>query len=201
LSPFFSPLTSHGDDFQLLRPEFANFLSKDEDNDIYDLIGRLIQTLSSPDIAIDDRHTPKLYARFLAVLLSKHRREGTIDVGRLEFNPPPSHSASSALRNQNDTRLGPTSSGSMFQVPHPQGAGNQGPGYSIDYISLRPEMNVGQVHIIDPTFLIGTTQFNFGSGPDNFSSFANGGMSDEEMLATMQALTNPAWWQNMTMPG
>jgi len=25
--------------------------------------------------------------------------------------------------------------------------------------------------------------------------------SDEEMLATMQAIKNPSWWQNMMMPG
>jgi hypothetical protein len=51
-------------------------MSKEEETQVYDLIGRLIQTLSSPEIAIDDRHTPKLYARFLAGLLSRHRRDG-----------------------------------------------------------------------------------------------------------------------------
>ncbi|CAK5274670.1 unnamed protein product, partial [Mycena citricolor] len=68
---------------KLLRPEFSHLMSKEEENKVYDLIGRLIQTLSSPEIAIDDRHTPKLYARFLAGLLSKHRRDGAT-VGRLQ---------------------------------------------------------------------------------------------------------------------
>lgn len=27
------------------------------------------------------------------------------------------------------------------------------------------------------------------------------GFSDEEMLATMQAIKNPTWWSNMMMPG
>jgi hypothetical protein len=62
-------------------------LTKDQENDIFNLIGRLIQTLSSPKIAIDDRHTPKLYARFLAGLLSRHRRDGA-SVGRLQPVPP-----------------------------------------------------------------------------------------------------------------
>ena len=68
----------------------------------------------------------------------------------------------------------------------------------MDTFSLHPEMDASQIHIMDTTFP--TTQFNFGSDPD-ISPFANGGMSDEEMLATMQALKNPAWWQNMMMPG
>ena len=62
-------------------------MTKDQENDVFDLIGRLIQTLSSPKIAIDDRHTPKLYARFLAGLLSRHRRDGAT-VGRSQPVPP-----------------------------------------------------------------------------------------------------------------
>lgn len=62
-------------------------MTKGQENNIFDLIGRLIQILSSSRIAIDDRHTPKLYARFLAGLLSRHRRDGTT-VGRLQPVPP-----------------------------------------------------------------------------------------------------------------
>ena len=62
-------------------------MTKDQENNIFDLIGRLIQTLSSPKIAIDDRHTPKLYARFLAGLLSRHRRDGAT-LGRSQPVPP-----------------------------------------------------------------------------------------------------------------
>ena len=46
-----------------------------------------------------------------------------------------------------------------------------------------------------------------GSGPLELSSADGGlsgmgfGVSDEEMLATMQALQSPAWWQDMLMPG
>lgn len=62
-------------------------MTKDQENNVFDLIGRLIQTLSSPKISIDDRHTPKLYARFLAGLLSRHRRDGAT-VGRSQPVPP-----------------------------------------------------------------------------------------------------------------
>jgi hypothetical protein len=33
--------------------------------------------IGSPQVALDERHTPKLYSRFLASLLAKHKREGT----------------------------------------------------------------------------------------------------------------------------
>ncbi|KAJ8079809.1 hypothetical protein PM082_016631 [Marasmius tenuissimus] len=61
---------------KVLRPDFSSLLPDEEKSEIYQLIARLIQTLSSPNIAIDDRHTPKLYARFLTGLLSHYRRDG-----------------------------------------------------------------------------------------------------------------------------
>ncbi len=59
---------------RLLRPEFSSLLKKDDKDGSVNLIGILIDKFSSSDIAVDDRHTPKLYARFLATLLSKYRR-------------------------------------------------------------------------------------------------------------------------------
>jgi hypothetical protein len=52
----------------------------------------------------------------------------------------------------------------------------------------------------EATFSTGTGGIHFVGDP-GYSSPGSNGMSDEEMLATMQALKNPAWWQNMMMPG
>lgn len=52
----------------------------------------------------------------------------------------------------------------------------------------------------EATFAAGTGAIHFGSDIE-LSGLGSGGVSDEEMLATMQALKNPAWWQNMMMPG
>ena len=41
-------------------------------DDIITLVGRLIEVLQSEEVAIDERHTPKLYARFLGGLLERH---------------------------------------------------------------------------------------------------------------------------------
>ncbi|KAF9524196.1 fungal-specific transcription factor domain-containing protein [Crepidotus variabilis] len=176
---------------KLLKPEFSAFLAKEQENEIFDLIGRLIQTLSSPKIAIDDRHTPKLYARFLAGLLSRHRRDGAT-VGRLQTVPPPHNQPSSG---------GPSSASmSSFSVARPSG----GPQQSQQGYGQGPS-NVSQpadtpIYMPEATFAAGS------GGPIQFASdfemaYGGSGFSEEEMLATMQAIKNPSWWSNMMMPG
>jgi len=52
------------------------------------VIERLISTIGSPQISIDERHTPKLYSRFLASLLARHKRDGAAQ-GRMHQQGPP----------------------------------------------------------------------------------------------------------------
>ncbi|KAF7373029.1 Protein priB [Mycena sanguinolenta] len=56
---------------KLLGPEFSCFMPAYEETQVYHLIREVIQTLSSAAIAVDERHTPKLYAHFLDGLLSR----------------------------------------------------------------------------------------------------------------------------------
>lgn len=193
---------------QLLRPEFANLLTKDQENDVFELIGRLIQTLSSPEIAIDDRHTPKLYARFLAGLLSKHRRDGAT-VGRLHPHPPPhnpipapqsnEYSTPSELSHQTFSISQPLGGVPHNHLQEPQG------GYSHVAFNQPGEFEAAGTPIYRPeaTYALGAGPISFGDNGDiDLLGFGAGnGVSDEEMLATMHALKNPAWWQNMMMPG
>ncbi|KAJ6479456.1 hypothetical protein C8R47DRAFT_983369, partial [Mycena vitilis] len=98
---------------KLLQPEFAHMMSDVKESQVYDLIGRLIQTLSSQDIAIDDHHIPKLYARFLSRLVLRHRR----DTVTLRTQPPPPHpnlASSSSSKYQYQSHSG---SGSTFAHP------------------------------------------------------------------------------------
>lgn len=190
---------------KLLRPEFAHLLSKEQEDEIFDLIGRLIQTLSSPEIAIDDRHTPKLYARFLAGLLSRHRRDGAT-VGRLQPNPPPHHSQASSTTDFSQVTAPPSSS-STFPILPSQGGGNMSGSGAADQGYMRtmfhqPMEKLDNTPIYRPeaTFSTGNGAIHFVSDL-GFPSLGSNGMSDEDMLATMQALKNPAWWQNMMMPG
>ncbi|KDR72902.1 hypothetical protein GALMADRAFT_73007 [Galerina marginata CBS 339.88] len=175
---------------KLLKPEFSSFLVKEQENEIFDLIGRLIQTLSSPKIAIDDRHTPKLYARFLAGLLSRHRGDGAT-VGRLQtIPPPPSH-----LPGTNpQTSSTPTM---PMGINPPVGQGEE-QNFSQGQGGLGSVMET-PIYMPEATFATSTGQIHFGTDFD--MSYGGNTFSDEEMLATMQAIKNPAWWQNMMMPG
>src|ERR1700722_4180162 len=109
---------------QLLRPEFSNLMSKEQENEVFELIGRLIQMLSSPEITIDDRHTPKLYARFLAGFLMRHRRDGGSS-GRMNARPPPHNPLQS--RPNLEFQLHPQSGGTSttFSVSQGQSSGGQ----------------------------------------------------------------------------
>jgi hypothetical protein len=185
---------------KLLRPEFANLLSKNQENEIFDLIGRLIQTLSSPDIAIDDRHTPKLYARFLAGLLSRHRRDGA-GVGRMHPQPPPPNQIPPPSSVDYASQMSTPSS--TFGASQTQGGisqtQEQQSGYTQNVFNRTPEKVETPIYEPEATYTADAGTNHFGNLDLDFG-FGNG-VSEEEMLATMQALKNPAWWQNMMMPG
>ncbi|KAJ7027527.1 hypothetical protein C8F04DRAFT_965053 [Mycena alexandri] len=180
---------------KLLRPEFSHLMPKEEENQVYDLIGRLIQTLSSPEIAIDDRHTPKLYARFLAGLLSRHRRDGAT-VGRLHPQPPTTQSVSSSSSDYGHQSNG-SSTFTMSPMPgvgsvlgHDQGAQGGYGGHSYAQIEKAPT----PIYRTEATY----------SGPIQYSTemdLGTGLPDEEQMLAAMQALRQPAFWTNMMLPG
>ncbi|KAJ7348619.1 fungal-specific transcription factor domain-containing protein [Mycena albidolilacea] len=179
---------------KLLRPEFSHLVPKEEDHLVYDLIGRLIQTLSSPEVAIDDRHTPKLYARFLAGLLSGHRRDGAT-VGRLHPQPPTQQSVSGSSSSEYGHH---SCASSMFTMSPLAGVGAAlGPehgsqGYQHSY--AQPETVATPIYRPEATC----------SGPIQYGTEMDleTGLSDEEqMLAAMQALRQPTFWTNMMLPG
>ncbi|KAJ7915584.1 hypothetical protein B0H13DRAFT_2231820 [Mycena leptocephala] len=160
---------------KLLRPEFAHLMPKEEENQVYDLIGRLIQTLSSPEIAIDDRHTPKLYARFLAGLLSRHRRDGAT-VGVSTPSRQPTRTSRARL---------PATTGTIRE------RARRSPCRHVRRRS-RPRPRAWLARLRTYTYLCTYgTEMDLGTGlPD-----------EEQMLAAMQALRQPAFWTNMMLPG
>jgi transcriptional regulatory protein LEU3 len=56
-----------------LRAEFLSLINIHIQNDIIGDVESLINVLGSRDVALDGRHTPALYSRFLSSLLAKHR--------------------------------------------------------------------------------------------------------------------------------
>jgi hypothetical protein len=205
---------------KLLRPECSKFLSKEQETEIFDLIGRLIQILSGPEIAIDDRHTPKLYARFLAGLLSKYRRDGAT-VGRLHPQPPSNSpgGANSEYPSYGGPSSGPSSSTFPAQGPSSGGGGHTGMeghyhSFSLNMAGVdRSQLQqdpLQQKTMSTPIYRAeaaygvdssgGSLAISWGDPMDTMN-YDNPDFADEELLATMKALKNPEWWDNMMMPG
>ena len=60
---------------KLHRPKFQVLLTPVQADSIIPLLERLISTLNDPEVAVDEMHGPKVYARFLSTLLVGHRSE------------------------------------------------------------------------------------------------------------------------------
>ncbi|KAF9264819.1 hypothetical protein L218DRAFT_986810 [Marasmius fiardii PR-910] len=68
----------------LLRPKFVTLLTEADQNDIISTVNRLIEILSSKEVALDGRHTPSIYSRFLSSLLARYNRKSRSEVHPLE---------------------------------------------------------------------------------------------------------------------
>ncbi|KAK0483556.1 fungal-specific transcription factor domain-containing protein [Armillaria novae-zelandiae] len=85
----------------LLRAKFLSLLSQEVQEEIIYSVNRLIKVLASDQVALDERHTPALYSRFLAKLMAK--------------NVPHLRSTESGDNHLNSSSFG----GGDFQVPPP----------------------------------------------------------------------------------
>lgn len=63
---------SNGRHAQLLRPKFLPLLDLSQCATIVTSVSRLITILSSEDVALDGRHSPAVYSKFLSTLLRKY---------------------------------------------------------------------------------------------------------------------------------
>jgi transcriptional regulatory protein LEU3 len=57
---------------QLLRPKFIPLLDESQQKSIIASVRKLIQVLGSDSVALDDRHAPAIYSRFLSCQLARH---------------------------------------------------------------------------------------------------------------------------------
>ncbi|KAI9508712.1 fungal-specific transcription factor domain-containing protein [Russula earlei] len=216
---------------KLLRPECSRFITPGLETEVYQVIERLIATIGSPQIAIDERHTPKLYSRFLASLLAKHKRDGTAQGRMPQQGPPPQQmqTGSSTPRYQQppqssqpqppqqqqqrqqqqpappqNTTSSSLSSGvsSNAGAPDlhqsvPQNSGATAPPNVTNAVSTEGPGN----YVLEqpPDFMFGVA-----GQPDDLMDFTFDTITtpgNDDLLATMQAIQNPTWWQNMMMPG
>ncbi|KAJ3786797.1 fungal-specific transcription factor domain-containing protein [Lentinula aff. detonsa] len=75
----------------LLRPKLLPLLDENTHEEIIRTVERLINVLRSEDVALDGRHTPALYSRFLINLLSKYnarpKRRSETPPDSIRFHP------------------------------------------------------------------------------------------------------------------
>ncbi|KAI0048449.1 hypothetical protein FA95DRAFT_1490742 [Auriscalpium vulgare] len=189
---------------KLLRTECSLFITDGLENEIYDVINGLIQTIGSPQIAIDDRHTPKLYSRFLAGLLAKHRYDGAAR-GRSHQQPPPAqqtHQGSSSAAHQGQQQQQQQQRPSPPNHTSSQGSqdvrGRERPqGMTLDTSSLAN----APVYQVEAPYMFGTNAMAVPTESMDFAFDTMRPSGTEDVLAVMKAIDNPAWWSTMMMPG
>jgi hypothetical protein len=202
---------------KLLRPECASFITPGLETEIYQIIERLINTIGSPEIAIDERHTPMLYSRFLASLLAKHKRDGAARGRMPQQDPPPQQPQTSSSgpvyqqQQQQTTQQAPPSHSTnpssfatggnpttMQNVPRSMTSNGD---TTVTQTGFKDTANINEpIHPVDaPPYTFGptTTVQPAADGMDFvFDSF-----SLDELLGPMKAIENPQWMQTMMLPG
>jgi hypothetical protein len=200
---------------QLMRPGCSRFITPGLEAEIYWVIERLINTIGSPQIAIDERHTPKLYSRFLASLLAKHKRDGAAH-GRMHQQGPPTQSmqpGSNALVYQPPLRPPQGSHGASMarfcdrcrrceRVRFSSVYGTERRGDDSEQSDGEEELGrPRKLHVdVSPDFTFGVADHQQGDLMDfTFDPITSPG--NEVMLAAMQGIQSLTWLGNMLMPG
>ena len=167
------------------------FISRGLEDEIYQLIERLVNTIGSPQIAVDERHAPMLYSRFLARLLSKHKRDGA-EHGRMRQQGPPTQqpqASSSATVQQQWRRLQ-----TAQQTPPPHSGASPSPFATGGNSTTLPDILHSATFNGEPT----VTQTRFKDAANNFTFDP---VLIDDLLEPMEAIEDPLWMQTMMLPG
>ncbi|KAF9653763.1 hypothetical protein BDM02DRAFT_3153137 [Thelephora ganbajun] len=190
---------------KLLRPEFSWLVEADDKTKIFDLIGRLIQTLNSPEVAVDNKHTPKLHAKFLAGLLMKHHQDSNKDQLSQAPLPPSKHSVGGNPTSYGGQSQPPSTSAQYFGHSHETTQSTSMSQGGFDNISYRSDPNLSSRSGVSyprdtlPGYQLQTSDSMTAAQDNAVNAMAS--LSEEDMLATLRAIGNPNWWSNVMMPG
>ncbi|EJF62017.1 hypothetical protein DICSQDRAFT_169593 [Dichomitus squalens LYAD-421 SS1] len=175
---------------KLLRPEFAGFVSRERQQEIFDLISRLIDKLGSPEVAIDERHTPALHSRFLHSLLRKHRRDlAATNRGHGANASQGTGALSQAQASQYTTLGGSGAAGASYESI----AGSSPASFSDSSFTVGEPAS--PLFEVEPSYAAVNGSMN---GQDGMFQF---GTQQDESWGALMALQNPNYWKDMMMPG
>lgn len=200
---------------KLLRPQFSAMMDADQQARVLADVTRLIKTLASSEVAVDDLHTPKLYARFLDGLLLKRNQELGVEATKDQRTAPdlrngPSHPLpyiNTVI--QEGHRLDRGLLSPKIQVEAPEEVDSE-LRQSTSFSSL-PPVEHNQLPLQDPGLLrdnsyaystaASSTIDGLSHTATHFSNEDVLMQGDDNWIATMGAIDNPTFWSNVMVPG
>jgi len=191
---------------KLFQSKFASYLTSEHRSEIRGLVQQVIDLLGSPEVAIDDRHGPKLYSRFLRNLLSKPMaRSDPMSPGSTSNAPLPRqrgqrpNSASEQTPDQPRPFEIPSS---VYSHPSPSTSTSLSPPPTAAALSFDNFAPVGAVDPFAPDVLIGSSSMNqsLEDGVD-VAFFQPALPFDDAIMQSVQSLADPSGWQDISLPG
>ena len=192
---------------QLLQPKFASYLSFDTRIQIRALVQKVVDLPGSPEVAIDDRHGPKLYSKFLEKLLARPMAQLHPVSPGIGSAPPPK----SKSRRQKNVHEGgfhnaplafdlPTSASNH---PSPTTTSSLSPPPTEQALSFDHFAPVGGFDPYGPSGALNTANVgNLDSMSMDLSEYFQPTLPfDNDILQSVQSLSDPSGWQDMSMPG
>ncbi|KAI0768144.1 hypothetical protein BD413DRAFT_479831 [Trametes elegans] len=182
-----------------LHPRYSEYIPRETRVELRQLVEEVANLLGSPDVAVDERHGPALYSRFLKGLLETplasvdHPPSALKRAARPHMSSP--GSPDSGSERPDSSPMPPT----PVSVPQPPPSAEQdGPKEQQQPQYQQTSPGPGDVQMFDgldlaypdqPTQTINASELY--SPPLPF---------DQELLQSMQSLTDPEW-ANMVLPG
>ncbi|KAF5367470.1 hypothetical protein D9758_003782 [Tetrapyrgos nigripes] len=191
---------------KLLQPKFSSYLDDHTRQEIRNHVQSVIDLFSSPDIALDNRHGPKLYARFLKGLLASPMVTG---VPRRKTHHPLSSSMSSSSSGR---QSGPHNHLNGLSADHPSPASSHSlsppPSHeamSFDHFAPTSQGAIDPFQTsmgVDPSHSSALPQDDFGMGQTDYNPYQQQGLPlpDGDDLLRMHSISDPANWQGMAVP-
>jgi len=193
---------------KLLQPKFATYLSREKRLEIRGLVQNVADLLGCSEIAIDDRHGPKLYSRFLKGLLAT-------PMASVDTLSPNGMMNTIGLPNRRPARQHKSGSQGSFDLTTANKSNSASP-----FISNSPShppppadasLNVfTSITGVDPSSMIqgqyATQSALFGQTDPAPVANINDWLPtplpfDSELLQSMQSVQDSVWGQDLSMPG
>lgn len=171
---------------QLLHPKYIPVFTQEQRQESYNLIQQVIDVLGSPEVAVDDRHGPKLYSRLLTGLLATVKLDAPYPGkrGTSHTRKPSSRNVSSVASDSPSRSSRSPVIPNVTQLTTSQIQQSQ----SDDGQSSPKEGSFGD----SPSSMKGLNVQEYFVPPLPF---------DGELLHSMQDLTNSTEWEGMALPG